>query len=46
MKLNVVNSIIAKGDQAKEIVVMTESSFVSIEEVNIWRTVQEEDLVV
>ena len=46
MELNVVNNMIVEGDQAEEIAVMTRSSIVDMEEVNIWRTAQEEDLVV
>ena len=38
--------MMANGDQADEIAVMTRSSIVATEEVKIWRTAQEEDPVV
>ena len=38
VELDAIHSIIANGDQAEEIAVMTRSSIVAIEEVKIWRT--------
>ena len=46
VELDAIHSMVAKGDQAEETVVMTRNSIVAIEEVNIWRTVQEEDSIV
>ena len=46
VELDAIHNIMAKGDQAEEIAVMTRSSIVATEEVNIWRIAQEEDPVV
>ena len=43
MELDAINNMTAEDDQAEGISVMTRSSIVAIEEVNIWRTPQEED---
>ena len=46
MELDVVNSATTEGDQAEEIAVMTRSSIVAREEINIRRIAQEEEPVV
>ena len=38
VELDAIYSMMANGDQAEEIVVMTRSSIVAKEEVKIWRT--------
>ena len=46
MELDAIHSMMANGNQAEDIAVMTRSSIVATEEVKIWRTAQEEDPVV
>ena len=46
VELDAIHSMMPNCNQAEEIVVMTRSSIVAIEEVKIWRTWQEEDPVV
>ena len=46
MELDGVNSKAAESDQVEEILVMTSNAIVATQEVNIWRTRQEEDPIV